>query len=198
VDRLTQDALQIWQAGVEAVRADRVLRDSLRWDGKQLDIRGERIDLSGAKRLIIVGAGKAAGGMLEGLLSVIKREPIETLGWINVPEGSIPESLSIATEDQGIPTTVCGIRICEARPQGVNEPTPKVLTGTQEILRYVEQAGPQDAVIFLLSGGGSALLWPFRAAVQVSRSLMLFAERSVKSKGAGWPVDVGRAASLRL
>ena len=183
MDRLTQDALQIWQAGVEAVRADRVLRDSLRWDGKQLDIRGERIDLSGAKRLIIVGAGKAAGGMLEGLLSVIKQEPIETLGWINVPEGSIPESLSIATEDQGIPTTVSGIRICEARPQGVNEPTPKVLTGTQEILRYVEQAGPQDAVIFLLSGGGSALLCAPHPWLSLETKVAI--TRALSSRGAG-------------
>ncbi|NCY17846.1 MAG: DUF4147 domain-containing protein, partial [Actinobacteria bacterium] len=96
MDRLTQDALQIWQAGVDAVRADRVLRDSLRWNGKHLQIQDQQIDLRGARRLIIVGAGKAAGGMLEGLLRVIQPGFIETLGWINVPEGSIPESLSQA------------------------------------------------------------------------------------------------------
>jgi len=182
VDRLTQDALRIWQAGVDAVRADRVLRDSLRWNNKQLDIQDQRIDLSNAKRLIIVGAGKAAGGMLEGFLSVIKQEPIETVGWINVPEGSIPESLSIATEDHGIPTTVSGIRICEARPQGVNEPTPKVLAGTQEILRYVEQAGPQDAVIFLLSGGGSALLCAPHAWLSLETKVAI--TRALSSRGA--------------
>ena len=183
MDRLTQDALRIWQAGVDAVRADRVLRDSLRWNNKQLEIQDQRIDLSNAKRLIIVGAGKAAGGMLEGLLSVFHSEPIETLGWINVPEGSIPESLSIATEDQGIPTTVSGIRICEARPQGVNEPTPKVLTGTQEILRYVEQAGPQDAVIFLLSGGGSALLCAPHPWLSLETKVAI--TRALSSRGAG-------------
>ena len=100
MDSLTQDALRIWQAGVDAVRADRVLRDSVRWDGRCLEIQGKSIDLSLAKRLIIVGAGKATGGMLEGLLDVIQAgsvqatsNRIETRGWINVPEGAVPKGL---------------------------------------------------------------------------------------------------------
>ena len=183
MDRLTQDALQIWQAGVDAVRADRVLRDSLRWNGKHLQIQDQQIDLRGARRLIIVGAGKAAGGMLEGLLSVIQPESIETLGWINVPEGSIPESLSQAEHRDGKSVSVRGVRICEARPQGVNEPTAMVLEGTQEILRYVEQAGPQDAVIFLLSGGGSALLCAPHAWLSLQTKVAI--TRALSSRGAG-------------
>ena len=84
MDRLTQDALAIWNAGVDAVRADRVLRDSLRWDGNQLHLAGQRIDFSNAKRLIFVGAGKATAGMLQGLLDTIDQR-WETTGWINVP-----------------------------------------------------------------------------------------------------------------
>jgi hydroxypyruvate reductase len=183
VDRLTQDALQIWQAGVDAVRADRVMRDSLRWDGRQLDIHDTRIDLSGAKRLIIVGAGKAAGGMLEGLLSVIRPDSIETQGWINVPEGSIPETLSKSENRDGKTLTVRGVRICEARPRGVNEPTSLVLDGTQEILKCVEQAGPQDAVIFLLSGGGSALLCAPHDWLSLQTKVAI--TRALSSRGAG-------------
>ena len=190
MDSLTQDALRIWQAGVDAVRADRVLRDSLRWDGRCLEIQGKSIDLSLAKRLIIVGAGKATGGMLEGLLDVIQAgsvqatsNRIETLGWINVPEGAVPKGFYNATHEEGLSRSVCGVRICEARPRGVNEPTPRVLAGTQEIIQYVEQASPQDAVIFLLSGGGSALLCAPHEWLTLDTKIAI--TRALSSRGAG-------------
>lgn len=119
VDRSTQDALEIWQAGVDAVRADRVVRDSLRWDGKTLEVQGQRIDLSKAQRLIIVGAGKATAGMLEGLLEVIDQggiasRRIETLGWINVPEGVVPGSLQVSLDRKSLAYCKSGVTICQA------------------------------------------------------------------------------------
>lgn len=151
MEQVTQDALRVWQAGVDAVRADRVVREQVRWDGRILEIQQTRLDLAHAKRWIIVGAGKAAGGMLEGVLQVLEgtEEHPRLCGWINLPEGSIPE---------GLKRRAGGIEICEARPAGVNEPTAKVVDGTKEILRLVDQATSEDVVLFLLSGGGSALL----------------------------------------
>ena len=151
MEQVTQDALRVWQAGVDAVRADRVVREQVRWDGRILEIQQTRLDLAHAKRWIIVGAGKAAGGMLEGVLQVLdgtEQHP-RLCGWINLPEGSIPERLKLRAG---------GIEICEARPAGVNEPTAKVVDGTREILRLIDQATSEDVVLFLLSGGGSALL----------------------------------------
>ena len=151
MEQVTQDALRVWQAGVDAVRADRVVREQVRWDGRILEIQQTRLDLAHAKRWIIVGAGKAAGGMLEGILEVLEgtEEHPRICGWINLPEGSIPERLK---------RRAGGIEICEARPAGVNEPTAKVVDGTREILRLIDQATSEDVVLFLLSGGGSALL----------------------------------------
>ena len=151
MEQVTQDALRVWQAGVDAVRADRVVREQVRWDGRILEIQQTRLDLAHAKRWIIVGAGKAAGGMLEGVLQVLEgtEEHPRLCGWINLPEGSIPE---------GLKRRAGGIEICEARPAGVNEPTAKVVDGTREILRLIDQATAEDVVLFLLSGGGSALL----------------------------------------
>jgi hydroxypyruvate reductase len=151
MEQVTQDALRVWQAGVDAVRADRVVREQVRWDGRILEIQQTRLDLAYAKRWIIVGAGKAAGGMLEGVLEVLEgtEEHPKICGWINLPVGSIPERLK---------RRVGGIEICEARPAGVNEPTAKVVDGTKEILRLIDQATSEDVVLFLLSGGGSALL----------------------------------------
>jgi hydroxypyruvate reductase len=151
MEQVTQDALRVWQAGVDAVRADRVVREQVRWDGRTLEIQQTRLDLAHAKRWIIVGAGKAAGGMLEGVLEVLEgtEERPRICGWINLPEGSIPARLK---------RRAGGVEICEARPAGVNEPTAKVVDGTKEILRLVDQATSEDVVLFLLSGGGSALL----------------------------------------
>jgi hydroxypyruvate reductase len=89
--------------------------------------------------------------MLEGVLEVLEgtEEHPRICGWINLPEGSIPERLK---------RRAGGVEICEARPAGVNEPTAKVVDGTREILRLVDQATSEDVVLFLLSGGGSALL----------------------------------------
>lgn len=186
----TQDALAIWQAGVDAVRADRVLQNSLRWDGKFLTVQNSRIDLSEVKRLILVGAGKAGGGMLQGLLDVLEpdrlpkgRRTPQLSGWINVPQGAIPDALLNASMSQGLVHRVRGVSICEARPSGVNEPTEQVLAGTQEILRLVQQAGPDDVVVFLLSGGGSALLSAPNEWLTLETKIAI--TRAMSSRGAG-------------
>jgi hydroxypyruvate reductase len=71
---------------------------------------------------------------------------IEVCGWINAPEKSFQL-------DSAGP-----IHLHAARPVGMNEPTAEAVAGTAEILRLVEQCGPDDLCVVLLSGGGSALL----------------------------------------
>ena len=62
--------LAIWRAGVDAVRADRVVARQVQWDGAWLTVDETPYDLRGIKRLVIVGAGKATYGMLVGLASL--------------------------------------------------------------------------------------------------------------------------------
>jgi hydroxypyruvate reductase/glycerate 2-kinase len=50
------------------------------------------------------------------------------------------------------------IHLHAARPAGTNQPTEEGAAGAEQILELVAGAGPQDVVICLLSGGGSALL----------------------------------------
>ncbi len=148
---ITRDAIAIWQAGVEAVRADSVVEQQTHWDGRWLTIADHVFDLQNADRLIIVGAGKATAGMLSGLLEALlkskKRLP-KIAGWINVPQGSL-------TPHGPLGNTVT---ICQARPQGCNEPTETAVDGTRQILNFVHHAGSNDCVVALISGGGSALL----------------------------------------
>jgi len=182
VSRLTtasDDALRIWTAGVDAVRADRVVQQNVHWDGRWLSIAGQQHDLSNIDRLILVGAGKAAAGMLRGVLKVLgetSQSSIRLTGWINIPEGALEQ------DDESL-ARHHGITLCQARPQGVNEPTPKVVEGTQAILRCVEHAGPRDAVLALISGGGSALLCMPAPGIDLATKLAI--TRRMSAAGAG-------------
>jgi glycerate 2-kinase len=65
--QLHDDALAIWQAAVEAVRSDRLVRDNVNVDGNELRIGEETISLRAIQRIAVVGAGKAGAGMAAGL-----------------------------------------------------------------------------------------------------------------------------------
>lgn len=145
--QLRRDALAIWQAGVDAVKADRLVREAVRIDGQWLLVGEVRVFLPDVGRIAVVGAGKAGGGMAEGLLQSLGEQVLRdkhVSGWINVPENCVRQ--------------LPGIELHGARPAGVNEPTVAGVEGSREILRRVSQLAPQDLCIALISGGGSALL----------------------------------------
>ena len=163
------------------------------------------MDLQDAQRFIVIGAGKAGGGMLAGLADVLGAHSTESglrttggkelIGWVNIPEGSIPSSLAHATgfrflaardDSAELDQTIgrdCGVTLCEARPRGVNEPTALAVRGTAEILRMVEQATPRDVVLCLLSGGSSALLCAPVSWLSLETKVAI--TRALSSRGAG-------------
>lgn len=154
-DSLTTDALEIWRAGVEAVKPENLFRSKVDWEADVLRLGGLEIDLTGVRRLVVVGAGKAAATMLVALQQhvlerVQRRFPqLEICGWLNCPA----DTLDLVDRE-----TLAGIHLHPARPAGLNAPTEQAVEGTQEILNLVSECGPDDLVINLLSGGGSALL----------------------------------------
>jgi len=145
--QLRLDALQIWQAGLAAVRSEKLVRDALRLDGSTLVIGQQRLELDGIGRIAVVGAGKAGAGMAATVEDVLGPELMEAkrlCGWVNVPADCVAE--------------LQRIKLHAARPPGVNEPTPEGAAGSREILRMVESLGPEDLCLCLISGGGSALM----------------------------------------
>jgi glycerate 2-kinase len=169
---LAQDALAIWKAGVDAVRADRVISKQVHFDRHIMTFEDQSWSLKKNGKLIIVGAGKAAFMMLKGLLESARNldRAIPIVGWINVPEGTVTEVL----DDR--------ITVCQARPAGMNEPTPKAVEGTASIRRFVSQANSNDTVICLISGGGSALLTSPIAGVSLDEKRNLI--RLMSQRGA--------------
>jgi glycerate 2-kinase len=142
---LRADALRIWQAGLEAVRSERLMREAVRLEGRFL-FPG-RIDLDNVRRIAVVGAGKAGAGMAAALEEILGPQLMakkQLVGWLNVPADCVQK--------------LQRIHLHPARPAGVNEPTAEGVAGAEEILRIVESLGPDDLCIALISGGGSALM----------------------------------------
>ena len=145
----TESAIEIWRAGLDAVRSDRAVRQVVEVSENRLSLAGESFALDDLDRICVVGAGKAGRGMTAGLLSGL--DPLmlgdRLTGWLNVPERSGPAEPSDPR-----------ITLHPARPAGVNLPTPAAVVGTRRIVEMVESLGPRDLCVCLLSGGGSALL----------------------------------------
>jgi glycerate 2-kinase len=151
--RLRDEAVSIWQAGVDAVKPARLLQEKVCVKDSLLIVDGIEYDLSSTGRIIVVGAGKASADMAiafeQQVFTLLKNSlsHLELDGWINCPEGSFDPAHAGQR-----------IKLFAARPAGKNEPTPKAVQGTQRILDLVASCSPTDLVVCLLSGGGSALL----------------------------------------
>lgn len=145
--RLRSDALAIWQAGVDAVRADRLVAGVVRVRGQQLDLAGQTFDLAAIGRVAVVGAGKAAAAMavaLEAALLPALGDSARLEGIVNVPANCVRPTRRI--------------ELHAARPAGVNEPTAEGVAGAEAMLALVGSLDERDLCICLLTGGASALL----------------------------------------
>lgn len=145
-ERLREDTIAIWRAGVAAVDSEKLVRDAVRVADGRLVVAGESIPLDEVDRVVVLGAGKAGAGMAAGIVGRFDEAgALDRLsGWVNVPEDCV----------RAMPrTTLHG-----ARPAGVNEPTEAGVAGTERILEIAESLGPRDVAVVLISGGGSALL----------------------------------------
>ncbi len=138
-------AIEIWTAGLDAVRAEPLVRRSIAIDGDQICIGDHVWNRGDFDRIVLVGAGKAGSAMTAGLVAAIG-DWLPMTGWVNVPEG---------THDIDVGSA---ITLHPARPAGVNEPSVDGVYGTRQILNLVSNATSRDLCIALISGGGSALL----------------------------------------
>lgn len=160
-NKIREDLLAIWQAGVDGVCTDKLIRNNVTLiepnDKRNIDKRNysieignetscEQYSLSEIDRIIVVGGGKASGGMAESLTKILEpiSESVEISGWVNVPNDCVKP--------------LNKIYLHAARPAGINEPTEEAVTGTNEIIRILKSTTKFDLCICLISGGGSALL----------------------------------------
>jgi hydroxypyruvate reductase len=137
-------ALQCIASGVEAAHPERVVRERVAVDGDTLRVaRGtgaagaHEVDLSAVDRLLVVGGGNAAGTAARAL------------------EGVLGERL-----DDGVVVTDDPAPCDRVRVRAGDHPVPTArnVEGTREVLELTRSAGPDDLVLAVVAGGGSALL----------------------------------------
>jgi len=129
--------LDMVEAAISAVDPYRCVRNALHLKGSVLSVNGLEIDLKEVDRIFVVGGGKASTGML--------RAVVEVLG------DYIKDGIVNALESG---------RIGPVKVMRASHPHPSEdgMKGARQILELCRNAGENDLVICLISGGGSAML----------------------------------------
>src|SRR5690349_17463771 len=86
--KLRADAERIWRAGVAAVLPAKLVPENVYLDGEWLAIGDMVLNCRAIGRIVVVGAGKAAGAMAVALEKVLGPQLLEEKqlsGWVNVP-----------------------------------------------------------------------------------------------------------------
>jgi len=136
--QLRKSAREIWEAALHAANPETCINANLHVSGNTLSIGGKTLEISG--KLIVIGTGKAASRMAQ----VIE----EKLG------PKISAGLVVTKYGHGLPLRF--IRQVEA---GHPIPDAAGVSAVAEMRELLKGLKPEDIVLCLLSGGGSAL-WP--------------------------------------
>ncbi|MFI5340543.1 MAG: glycerate kinase [Candidatus Methylomirabilales bacterium] len=138
VEDLRKAALGIFNAAVRAVDPGEAVHRHLTRDGLRLRIGQETVDLATIGEVVVVGCGKAAAPMAAAVEEILGDR--------------IGRGVVVTKYGHVQPTR--RIRIHEA-----SHPLPDHagIAGAQAVLDHVRGLGPNDLVLVLISGGGSAL-----------------------------------------
>lgn len=138
-DRRRSAALDVLGAALDAVDPAAAVRRALQREGDALRVAGQLYDLGRFQRVLVVGAGKAAAPMTQAVEEVLGDRI--TAGTVTVKYGYTAPTERVTLHQAGHPV-----------------PDSAGVTGTQAMVTLLESAGPDDLVLCLISGGGSALM----------------------------------------
>ena len=148
LDEMKRMAKDIFSKALSAVDPSKILKDRIRIEKDRLWIRIEEnseknFDLNTFHKIFLVGTGKASNSMAKA---------VEEIFGDRMTKG-------VVTTKYGHLLPLKKTEIIEA---GHPIPDQKGYEGAKKIQGLLKKSGPKDLVIFILSGGGSALL-PFPA-----------------------------------
>ena len=135
---LRKAAGEIFQAALDAANPQTAVHRHVRREGERLLAGGAVYDLSRG-RVVVVGAGKACAAMAAAVEEVLGDR--------------IRDGVVVVKDGYALPLR--RIRVTQA---GHPVPDARGVEGTSAILGLLNETGPEDLVIVLISGGGSALL----------------------------------------
>jgi len=137
--RQRRDALAIFKASLDAALPARGIERLLRLDGDTLHAGPYRYDLSRYQSIRVIGAGKASAAMAHALEKLLGRRI--SGGLINTKYEHLAKLKRVQLHEAGHPV-----------------PDDEGIDGARRIAQIALEAGPNDLLIALISGGGSALL----------------------------------------
>ncbi len=132
-------AVDIFQAGLQAVAPGAAIKRIFRLDGKILSVAKEEYDLNLFEKIIVLGAGKAGSSMAKATEEILAERI--SAGIVTVKYDHLEKLDKIKIQEAGHPV-----------------PDQNGLKGAQDIYQLAMSADEQTLVICLISGGGSALL----------------------------------------
>jgi len=138
VSQLRQHAREIWEAALHAANPSTSLHNAIQVSNGTLIVAGRRLPLDG--RLIIVGAGKAAARMAQ---------VVEEIAGNHITGG-------LVVTKYGHALSLNRVQLVEAGHPIPDEMGVDAVRRTKALLSDLK---PNDIVLSLISGGGSAL-WP--------------------------------------
>ncbi|MBW2108273.1 MAG: glycerate kinase [Deltaproteobacteria bacterium] len=136
---MRKDALDIFTAGVNAVKAEAAVRRHCSREADRFMVDQSTYDLSRFKDIYVIGAGKAGGSMAKALEEILGDRI--TAGVVVVKYGHVAPLSKVRLVEAGHPV-----------------PDSAGLEGARAVLEMATRAQGGDLVICVLSGGGSALL----------------------------------------
>ncbi len=141
-----QDALQIYQAAVKAVQPAAFMRRFVHCDSQHLKCGDFNASWTDIDKVYVAGAGKAAAAM-----------GVETE---NILGDRITGGVIVTKYNHGLP-----LQYISCLEAGHPVPDENGLKATHQLINLLQRATGKDLVIFLISGGASALLCDMPAAI---------------------------------
>jgi glycerate-2-kinase len=143
---LRKTGLKLLEIALEAVKPQKLIKNSIRVKGNTLIIENDEFELKKYENIYIIGGGKATAEMASTLEYVLENIPnLKYKGSINIPEGLDINDLAISEK----------IKINYASHPIPNE---NGLNGVKSMMEMIKNSTNKDLVFCLISGGGSALL----------------------------------------
>ncbi len=138
-DKRRSHALAVIEAGIDAVLPENVIRNTVKVEDERLTVGDRSFDLARYRHIYVAGGGKASGTMATEL---------ERLANGRITAGTVIDRYGTKAETKVIKVLHAGHPLPDEN--GVN--------GMRAIHDMLAAAGRDDLAIFLISGGGSALM----------------------------------------
>ncbi len=143
---LRKIGLNALEIALRSVEPKKLIQDAVKIVKDKLIIRNDKFDLTKFRKILVVGGGKASAQMALAIEEILRKySKINYNGLINIPNSLKVKGYDVSNK---------------IRMNLASHPIPDEsgLNGTKMMFKHIDNTTKDDLIIFLLSGGGSALL----------------------------------------